>query len=106
MVIEAGLHLAHFLAEAQHHAELVRLDPEEAGGTPQRQRRDRQQREAAAAETAARQEAPQFILAAAQHFFEIGGRRSRLLRAGAPGALTSRRRRPTGRPRRPDCSMA
>ena len=41
VVIQAGLHLAHFLAEAQHDAELVRLDPEEAGEAPQRDRRQR-----------------------------------------------------------------
>ncbi len=76
MVIQAGLHLAHVLAEAQHHAEFVRLDPEEAGKAPQRDRRETEQRETLAAEVAARQHAPQFVLAAAEDFLQVRRRRS------------------------------
>ncbi len=76
MVIQSGLHLAHVLAEAQHHAELVRLDPEEAGETPQRDGREAEQREALAAEIAARQHAAQFVLAAAEDFLQIRRRRA------------------------------
>ena len=91
MVIQARLHLAHFLAEAQHHAELVRLDLEEAGEAPQRDRRQSEQREALAAHIAAGQHAPQFVLAAAEDFLEIGRLRAAWrLRSGAPGALAAR----------------
>ena len=90
MVVQARLHLAHFLAEAQHHAEFIRLDPEEAGKTPKRDRRKREQRKAAAAEIAARQKAAQFVLAAAQDFLEIRRRRPGRLRSGAPRPLAAR----------------
>ncbi len=91
MVVQAGLHLAHDLAEAQHDAEFVRLDAEETGEAPQRDRRQRQQREALAAEIAARQHAAQFVLAAAQDFLEIRRcRAARRLRSGTPGAFAAR----------------
>ena len=47
MVVQAGRRLAGKFAEAQHHAELVGLDAEEAGHAPQHQRGERDQREAA-----------------------------------------------------------
>ena len=71
MIVQPRLHLADELAEAQHDAELVGLDAEEAGKAPQRDRHQRDQRDAAAAEIA-RQQAAQPVLAAAQEFFQIG----------------------------------
>ena len=53
MIIQPGLHLAHEFAEAEHHADLVRLDAEEPGEGPQDDRPQREQREATAAEIAA-----------------------------------------------------
>ena len=91
VVIQSRLHLAHVLAEAQHHAEFVRLNPEEAGKSPQRQHRQSQQRKAPAAEAVARQEAAQFVLAAAENLLQVRRRgAARRLRSRAPGALTAR----------------
>ncbi len=87
VIVEAWLGVAHVLAEAQHHAELVRIDPEEAGEAPDRQRRQHDQGEPLAAEAAAGQHGPQLVLAAAQELFKIGWRRARLLRPRAPRAL-------------------
>ena len=50
MVVEARLDLADFLAEAQHDADLVGLDAEEAGHAPQHDGAEREQRKAAAAD--------------------------------------------------------
>jgi hypothetical protein len=36
MVVQAGLHLAHCLAEAQNNTDFVRLDPKKAGKSPER----------------------------------------------------------------------
>jgi hypothetical protein len=47
MIIQPGLHLAHEFAEAEHHADLVRLDAEEPGEDPQGKCRQRDQRETA-----------------------------------------------------------
>ncbi len=86
VIIEARLHLAHELAEPQHHAQFVRLDAEEAGKAPQHHGGERDQREAAAAEIA-RQHGAQLVLAPAQQFFEIGRARPRRLWPGAPRPL-------------------
>ena len=71
MIVQTRLDLAHEFAEAQHHAELVGFDAEEAGKPPQHDGGERNQRDAAATEIA-RHEAAQLVLAAAQEFFEIG----------------------------------
>ena len=42
MIVQAGLHLADVLAEAQHDAKLIRLDPEEPGNAPEHDRAKRQ----------------------------------------------------------------
>ena len=101
MIVEARLHVAHEFAEAQHDAEFVGLDAEEAGKAPQRDRGQRDQRDAAAAEIA-RQQAAQPVLAAAQEFFEIG--RLRAPAVAAPSPRVPAAPNPTGR--RPDCSTA
>ena len=90
MVVQAGLHLAYCLAEAQHHTEFVRLDPEKARKTPERKHAKHHESETASAEIAAGQHAPQFVLAATEDFFEIWRRRARRLRSRAPGALAAR----------------
>ena len=95
MVVQARLDLAYCLAEAQHNAQFVRLDPEKAGKSPKRQHAKRDESEAASAEIAAGQHAPQFVLAAAQDFLEIGRRRPRRLRPGAPRALAAAAPRPS-----------
>ena len=89
MIIQPGLHLADEFAEAQHHADLVRLDAKEPGEGPQNDRRQRDQGEAAAAEIAGHQSA-QPVLAAAQKFFEVGGRSPRSRPPRAPGWVTPR----------------
>ena len=71
MIVQSRLHLAGELAEAQHHAELIGLDAEEAGKAPEHDSDQRNQRDAAAAEIAG-QKAAQPVLAPAQKFFEIG----------------------------------
>ena len=95
MVIEAGLHLAHELAEAQHYADFIRLDFEKAGKAPQRHDRQRDQRNAAAAEIA-RQQGAQPVLAAAQEFFEVGRLGPLRLRPRAPRSTRSRTPRAPG----------
>ena len=57
MIVQARLHGAHMLAEAQHDAELFGLDAEESGQSPDRQRADQDQRDADAAEMTAGQQA-------------------------------------------------
>jgi hypothetical protein len=71
MIIEAGLHLAHEFAEAEHHAEFIGFDAEETGKAPQRNGGKRDQCDAAAPEIT-RQQAAQFVLAHAQKFLDIG----------------------------------
>ena len=56
MIVQAGLHGAHMLAEAQHDAEFFRLDAEKSGQAPDRQRADQDQRDADAAEVTAGQQ--------------------------------------------------
>ena len=84
VVVQAGLHLAEF-AEAQHHADLVRLDPEEAGKAPEHHSAEHEQGEAPAAEIAARQHVLELVLAAAQKFFEVRRGRTRRLRPEPQG---------------------
>ena len=71
MIVQARLHGAHMLAEAQHDAELFRLDAEEAGQAPDRQRADQDQRDAHAAEMTAGQQLLQPVLTAAQKVLKI-----------------------------------
>ena len=71
MIVQAGLHGAHMLAEAQHDAEFFGLNAEESGQAPDRQRADQDQRDAHAAEMAARQKLLQPVLAAAQKVLKI-----------------------------------
>ena len=85
VIIQPGRHLAHELAEAEHHAELIGLDAEESGKAPQHHRGHRDQGETAAAEIAGHQPA-QPVLAAAQKFFEIGRFRAPRLWSRAPRA--------------------
>ena len=103
MIIQARLDFARHLAEAQHDAEFVRLDAEEAGKAPQHDGAERQQRKAAAAEIAARQHAAQLVLAAAQNLFQIGRRRTLTIADPSPRGpwdLSPTVHRP------PDCSTA
>ncbi len=81
MEVEAGLGVTHVFAEAQHDAELVRIDPEEAGKSPDHDRDEGDQRDPLAAEIA-RQGRAQPVLAAAQELLEIG--RLRALGPGSP----------------------
>ena len=71
VIVQPRHHLARELAEPQHDAELIGLDPEEAGKAPEYDYRQRDQRDAAAAEIAG-QQAAQPVLALAQQFLEIG----------------------------------
>ena len=91
VVVQPRLGVAGVLAEAQHRAELVRLDLEEAREAPHQQRGDHDQQDAAAAEIAARQHAFQLVLAAAQQFLEVGRRRPGRLRSLAPRPLGASR---------------
>jgi hypothetical protein len=68
VIIQAGLYFAHFLPETKHNTQLVRLDPEEAGKSPERENTERNESEPAAAQVAAWQYAPQSVLATAQDF--------------------------------------
>src|ERR1700694_2311470 len=52
-------------AVPQHHAELIWLDPEEAGEAPQHQRREQDQRKPLVAETAAGQHGAELVLSPA-----------------------------------------
>src|SRR6188768_2600911 len=93
MIVQARLHRAYMLAEAQHDAELFGLDPEESGQAPDHQGHQQDDRDAHAAEIPARQQLLKPVLAAAQKIFKIGRPRPRRLRAGAPWPLR------TGAPR-------
>src|SRR5215208_7332757 len=90
MIVQAGRHLAHEFAEPQHHPELVRLDAEEAGKSPDQDRGEDDQPDPLAAEIAARHDAAQLVLAAAQQLFQIGRRRGRRLWTRAPWAFSAR----------------
>ena len=81
--------LTDLLAEAQHDADLVRLDAEEAREAPKDHSDQRNDQEAPVAETAARQHVLQLVLAAAQQFLEVGRGRPGRLRPRTPGALRS-----------------
>ncbi len=103
VIVEPRLHLAHELAEAQHHAELVGLDAEEAGKAPQHDGDERDQRDAAAAE-----------IARQQGCAACPGRGAGILRdraasarraIAAPSPTVPAAPNPTGR-RRIDCSTA
>src|SRR5262249_16600581 len=89
MVVQTGLDLAHFPAEAEDNAQLIRLDPDKPGKSPYADHAKRDKSKTASAEIAAGQHVPQFILAAAEDFFQIGRRRPRRLRSGTPGALAT-----------------
>src|SRR6266536_11154 len=93
VIIEPRLHIADVFAEPQHDAELVGLDAEEAGKTPQRQHGERDQRKAAAAETPARQHGPELVLAAAQQLLDVrrSGTGGLLSGTPRPAALTTPR---------------
>src|SRR5271166_1510409 len=101
VVIETWLDVADVFAETQHHAELVGLNAEEAGQSPDGNRGKHDQCEPLAAEIPARQHVAQLVLAAAQKLLEIGRCRSGLLRALAstssrspgPAALIAPRHR-------------
>src|SRR3954447_25250149 len=90
MIIQAGLHGANMLAEAQHDTELFRLNAEESGQSPDRQRADQNQRDAHAAEMAAGQQLLDLVLAAAQQILKIGRTRPDRLRTVAPRSLRTR----------------
>ena len=84
MIVQAGLHGAHMLAEAQHHAELFGLHAEEAGQAPDRERAEQHQGDAHAAEMSARQQLLHLVLAAAQQVFKIRRARADRLRTLSP----------------------
>src|SRR3984893_11806753 len=90
MIVQARLHRAHMLAEAQHHAELFGLDAEKSGQSPDRQRADQNQRDAQAAEIAARQQLLQPVLSAAQKVFKVGRSWPNRLRSRAPWPFRTR----------------
>ena len=90
MIVQAGLGVAHILAEAQHDAEFFGLHPIEAGQSPDRHGAQQDQRDADAAEIAAGQQLLQPVLAAAQKVFKIGRPRPHRLRAGAPWPFRTR----------------
>src|SRR6185295_2932973 len=71
-------------AEAQHDAELIRLDPEEAGEAPHHERGQRDENDTLAAEPATRQHALELVLAAPQQILEVRRGRPRRLRPRAP----------------------
>ena len=87
MIVQAGLHGAHMLAEAQHDAEFFRLHAEETGQSPDRQRANQHQRDAHAAEMSARQKLLQPVLAAPQKVFQVGRPWPDRLRTAAPWSL-------------------
>src|SRR5262249_36110262 len=70
-IIESRLHLADFLAEAQHDTQLIGLDPEKAGKSPQREYTKKNKCEPAPAEIAPREHATQSILAPTEDFLQI-----------------------------------
>jgi hypothetical protein len=79
VIVEAGLGVAHVFAEAQHHPELVGIDPEESGKSPHHHRDQSDQGDPLTAQTAAGQRLAQPLLATAQELLQIGR-----LRALAP----------------------
>src|SRR5262245_21377917 len=89
MVAQARLDLAHFLAEAQHDAQLIRLDAGKSGESPERDYTKKDESETASAKIAAGQHPPQFVLAATEDFLQIRRRRPGRLRPGTPGALAT-----------------
>src|SRR5947209_5949260 len=91
MIIEARLGIAAVFAKAQHDAELIRLDAEEARKAPHHDRGKRDQQDTASAEIAAGQHAFELVLAAAQQLFQIRRRWAGRLRPRAPGALGASR---------------
>ena len=90
MIVQAGLHGAHMLAEAQHDAEFFRLHAEKSGQSPDRQRADQHQRDAHAAEMAAGQKLLQPVLAAPQQVLKIGRTWPDRLRTVAPRPFRTR----------------
>src|SRR5262249_43524739 len=72
-----------------------RLNPEEAGKTPERKNAKGDESETASPEIAARQHTPQFVLAAAENFIQVWRRRARRLWSSAPRALAARAPGPT-----------
>src|SRR6266536_1047738 len=88
VIIEPGLHIADVFAESQHDAELVGLDAEEAGKSPQRENAEQDQHGAPTAEASARQHAPELVLAAAQQLLEVRRSGTGGLRSGVPGPLS------------------
>src|SRR5262249_60557035 len=65
MVVQTGLDLAHFPAEAEDNAQLIWLDPEKPGKSPKRDYTKEDESETASAEIAAGQHVPHFVLAPA-----------------------------------------
>jgi hypothetical protein len=88
VIVQPGLHLAHIFPEAQHHAEFVGVDTEEARGAPDGDCGERDQDDPLAAETA-RQDRTQPVLAAAQKLLEVRRCRAGRLLPRAPGPLAA-----------------
>jgi hypothetical protein len=80
MIVQAGLHGANMLAEAQHDPKFFRLHAKEPGQSPDRQRADQDQCDAHAAEMASGQQLLDLVLAAAQKVLKIGRARPDRLR--------------------------
>src|SRR5260370_21118991 len=97
MVAKTRLGVAHVLAEAKHHAELIGVHPEESGKSPDGDRGENDQADPFAAEVTARQHGAQLVLAAAQKLFEIGRRWVLAPRAPRSAALIAPRHRITPR---------
>src|SRR5262249_241536 len=94
VVVGARLGVAHVLAEAQHHAELVGLHEVDARADPEYEGEDGDQEGAAAAEPAAGHDRAQLVLTAAQNLLEVRRGRTRGLRTRAPRPLGTGAPRP------------
>src|SRR5260221_7797108 len=90
MIVQARVHGAHVLAEAQHDALFFRLHPEEARQQPERDDQQDDQRDADAGEIAARHHLLETVLASAQKVFQIRRPWPDWLRAVAPWSLRTR----------------
>src|SRR5260370_24275065 len=93
MVAKTRLGVAHVLAEAKHHAELIGVHPEESGKSPDGDRGEKDRADPFGAEVTARQHGAQLVLAAAQKLFEIGRRWVLAPRAPRSAALIAPRHR-------------
>ena len=95
MIVQARIHGAHMLAEAQHDALLFGLHPEEARQQPECDDDEQDQRDADAGEIATGHDLLQPVLAAPQKVLQIRRPRPDRLRACAPRSFRTRAPRAT-----------